>query len=287
MSGRGSPAEGTGHDPLRRPQPEEGAVICADGVTKSYHLKNRKTVLAIRDIRLHVRSREFLSIVGPSGCGKSTLLNLLAGLGKPDSGQIAVSGGMGKDGFPTLGYISQSDTLLPWRNVRENVEIGLELRGRPKNERRETAERLMAQVGLTGFEKSYPFELSGGMRKRAAVIRTLAYDPDIIFMDEPFVGLDAQTRDALEEDILLLWQKHRKTIVLVTHDLAEAITLSDRVVLLTARPATVKAQYDIPLPRPRSVVETRFTPQFVALQKTIWADLGDEVRRAVAGIGHE
>lgn len=261
--------------------------ITVQGVTKTHELKRNLSVLAIRDISFHVRAREFLTIVGPSGCGKSTLLNLMAGLSKPDSGRIASHGRGENGGRHTLGYISQIDTLLPWRTVRENVEIGLELRGVGKRERKSRVRNLMAQVGLKGFEKSYPFELSGGMRKRAAVIRTIAYDPDVIFMDEPFVGLDVQTRDELEEDILKLWQEHRKTIVLVTHNLAEAIALSDRVILLTASPGTIKAEYDIQLPRPRSVSKTRFMDQFVKLHKRIWHDLRAEVLKANGGSLHE
>lgn len=259
--------------------------LCAEGVVKTHRHKGRGRLCVLDGIDLRVREQEFLTLVGPSGCGKSTLLSLLAGLAAPDSGSITAHGRGGTT--PCLGLISQTDTLLPWRTIRTNVEIGLELRGVSTSERRETAERLMAQVGLAGFENSYPFELSGGMRKRAAVIRTLAYDPDIILMDEPFVGLDVQTRDALEEDILSLWQQHRKTIVLVTHDLAEAITLSDRVVLLTARPATIKAEYEIPLPRPRSVVETKFTERFVQLHKTIWRDLSAEVLKASRSVPHD
>lgn len=263
-----------------------GVSIAAHEVVKAHRLKSGGRVLALDRVSLQVRPQEFLTIVGPSGCGKSTLLQLMAGLLSPDAGDILMNGRGRGAAPPRLGYISQNDTLLPWRTVRGNVAMGLELRGVPRTERRATAERLMEQVGLAGFGKCYPFELSGGMRKRAAVIRTLAYDPDIIFMDEPFVGLDVQTRDALEEDILRLWQEHRKTIVLVTHDLAEAITLSDRVVLLTARPGTVRAEYPVSLPRPRSVAETKFTEQFVRLHKAIWQDLADEVRRASAEGSH-
>lgn len=254
-------------------------------VSKSYSLKRNVKMLALKDVDLVVRPQEFVTIVGPSGCGKSTLLGLMAGLSKPDSGDIALQCGQGSLRH-CLGFISQTDTLMPWRTVLANVEVGLELRGVARAERKDTARRLMAQVGLEGFERSYPFELSGGMQKRLSVIRTLAYDPDIIFMDEPFVGLDVQTRDALEEDIMKLWREHRKTIIMVTHDLAEAITLSDRVVLMTARPATIKAEYDIDLPRPRSVSETKFMDEFVRVHKQIWHDLSAEVLKATSEAPH-
>lgn len=265
-------------------RPDDVAVALRD-LVKIHQAKSRETFVTLNGISLDIRNEEFLTIIGPSGCGKSTLLQLMAGLAQPTSGSISVRGTSG-DGRPNLGYISQTDTLLPWRDVLGNVEIGLEMRGMERQERRQRARQLMAQVGLQGFEKSYPFELSGGMRKRVAVIRTLAYDPDIIFMDEPFVGLDVQTRDMLEEDILRLWQEHRKTIVLVTHDLAEAIALSDRVVLLTARPAMIKNVYDIPLPRPRSVVECKFTEEFVRLHQRIWRDLSAEVIRSAEEGSH-
>lgn len=254
--------------------------ISVKEITKTHSLKSNEKIFVLNNISLTIRDQEFVTIVGPSGCGKSTLLSLMAGLSTPDSGQIVIHGRDGRKDQPNLGYISQIDTLLPWRTVRGNVEIGLELRGIPRKEKKTISDRLIDQVGLNGFENSYPFELSGGMKKRAAVIRTLAYDPDIIFMDEPFVGLDVQTRDELEEDILNIWQAHRKTIVMVTHDLTEAITLSDRVILLTSRPATIKAVYKIPLPRPRSVVETKFTDKFIKLHKQIWHDLSAEVIKA-------
>jgi NitT/TauT family transport system ATP-binding protein len=265
--------------PIVLSEEERKIAISVSQISKTHALKNSDNVSVLNEINLDVYDQEFVTIVGPSGCGKSTLLNLMAGLLQPDSGEITVHTNPTSNDRPNLGFISQIDTLLPWRTVLGNVEIGLELRGIAKTERTAIAEKFIQQVGLNGFEHSYPFELSGGMKKRAAVIRTLAYNPDIIFMDEPFVGLDLQTRDELEEDILNIWQAHRKTIVMVTHDLTEAITLSDRVILLSARPAVIKAEYIIPLPRPRSVVETKFTEDFIKLHKQIWQDLSDEVRQ--------
>jgi NitT/TauT family transport system ATP-binding protein len=252
-------------------------LISAGGIHKSYRSQNNERVSALHDVSLDIRQGEFVAIVGPSGCGKSTLLNILAGLFKPDAGQIIIDNRESAGINFKAGHISQADTLLPWRNVLENAELGLEIRGVDRQERRSAAVRLLEKVGLNGFERSYPFELSGGMKKRAAIVRTLAYDPEIIFMDEPFVGLDVQTRDMLEEDILKIWQETRKTIVFVTHDLAEAITLADRIILMTGRPGTIKSQYLTKLPRPRSAAEIKFTPQFTRLHKQIWDDLSAEV----------
>lgn len=247
-------------------------------IHKSYSRKNSQAVLVLDDIDLDINSHEFVSLVGPSGCGKSTLLLLMAGMVRPDAGEIRFPEIAGNEAAnASFGYISQADSLLPWRTVLQNVELGLELRGTSRETRRAVAQKLIEQVGLAGFEHCYPFELSGGMRKRVGVIRTLAYDPPVIFMDEPFVGLDVQTRDELEADILKLWQENRKTIVMVTHDLGEAITLSDRIILLSARPASIKGEYHIDIPRPRSITRTKFTAEFNSLHKRIWQDLSCEV----------
>lgn len=258
-------------------------LLSVQNIRKLFKPQNGNQIDALSNINLKVNKHEFVALVGPSGCGKSTLLNIMAGLYKPDAGEVFINGQSAKGIDVRAGHISQADTLLPWRTVLGNVELGLELRGVDKKKRREIAASLIEQVGLKGFERSYPFELSGGMKKRVTIIRTLAYDPEIIFMDEPFVGLDVQTRDMLEDDILKIWQETRKTIIFVTHDLAEAITLADRVVLMTARPGTIKAEYSITLPRPRSAVETKFTAQFVEIHKRIWEDLSSEVIKSRAG----
>jgi len=229
---------------------------------------------------MDVIDHEFLSIVGPSGCGKSSLLNILSGLIQPVCGQVTLDGEPLAGISPKIGYISQTDSLLPWRTVLGNVEFGLELKGTPRKKRRETARDLISRAGLAGFEKSYPYELSGGMKKRVDIIRVLAVDPEIILMDEPFGALDVFTKEKLQEYILDIWRKTRKTIVFVTHDLAEAVTMADRVVLMTARPSTIKAEYRIPLERPRYPLEVRFNPTFVELNKMIWEDLREEVIRS-------
>lgn len=268
--------------PMKLVKKQEEAVklpaVSLQNIQKSYTRKNSESVVVLDNIDLDINTHEFVSIIGPSGCGKSTLLLLMAGLAQADGGRIVFPQTAADDTVKTsFGYISQADTLLPWRTVLENVELGLELRGSDRKTRRAVARTLIEQVGLDGFEQCYPFELSGGMRKRVGVIRTLAYDPPVIFMDEPFVGLDVQTRDELEADILKLWQENRKTIVMVTHDLGEAITLSDRVILLSTRPARIKAEYHINIPRPRSITRTKFTTEFATLHKRIWHELSCEV----------
>lgn len=244
---------------------------------------NGKTTVAIKNVNLQIADQEFVAIVGPSGCGKSTLLNILAGLIKPSKGEVLLDGKTMHGISSRIGYMSQADSLLPWRTVLDNVALGLEIKGVPKVKRNSLARELIARTGLNGFEDSFPSELSGGMRKRVAIIRILALDPEILFMDEPFGALDVFTKEMLQDDILKLWQETKKTIVFVTHDLAEAITLADRVVLMTSRPSTIKSEYNIPLARPRSALETRFEPQFVELQKLIWNDLRAEVITAKGG----
>ena len=231
----------------------------------------------IGDVNFSVKPFEFVAVVGPSGCGKSTLLNIMSGLLKPQSGSVTLDGQTLHGITPRIGYVSQSDSLLPWRTTLANVELGMELRGVPKQERRKKAMTLIRQADLSGFENAYPYQLSGGMRKRVDVIKVLAMDPEIIFMDEPFASLDVFTREMLQTYILSLWQTTQRTVVFITHDLTEAITLSDRVIVLTQRPARVKAEHVITLPRPRVPAELRFNPAFIQLHKNIWSDLKDEV----------
>jgi NitT/TauT family transport system ATP-binding protein len=249
-------------------------------LSHSFNAAKDKTVEVLRNINISVEEHEFLAIVGPSGCGKSTLLNIMSGLLKPTQGQILLDGELLKDITTRIGYISQTDSLLPWRTAIANVELGLELRDVPKKERKNIALKLIKQADLNGFEKSYPYELSGGMKKRVDIIRILAVEPEVIFMDEPFGALDVFTREMLQDYILSLWQKTRKTIIFVTHDLGEAITLADRVIIMTARPATIKSEYPIPLPRPRSPLDIRFDPKFIKIHKRIWYDLKEEVQKS-------
>lgn len=251
-----------------------------NNVTVSFPASGGRPVTALSGMELSVSQGELVALVGPSGCGKTTVLNVLAGQVRPQSGSVRLAGEPVKGVLPSVGYISQADTLLPWRSVLDNVALAMELRGENKKNRREKARDLMARMGLAGFEDSWPRELSGGMRKRAAIARVLAVDPAVLMMDEPFAPLDALTRQKLQDDILALWESTGCTILYVTHDLTEAITLADRVVLMSARPGRVVNTYTIDLPRPRRVMDVKFSPRFVELEKTIWEDLSHQLRAA-------
>ncbi len=238
--------------------------------------------MALDNINLTLEKGEFVTVVGPSGCGKSTLLNLIVGLLQVSSGRIQFRGRPINGINPEIGYVTQKDNLLPWRTLLENVEIALEIRGVDKGQRRRRAEELIEQVGLSNFETHYPHELSGGMRQRANIIRTLIYDPELILMDEPFGPLDAQTRIVLQEQLLTLWYASKKTIVFITHDLVEAITLADRVVMMTSRPGRVKYIAHVPIARPRDVYRIHESEGFRAAYERLWQELQPEVRKAEA-----
>ena len=247
------------------------------GVTKSFISRDDKIVHTLQNVTFEVGPGEFVSIVGPSGCGKSTTLNILAGITPATSGRVLIRGQAPSAARFDIGYVFQHDTVLPWKRVLDNIETGLVIRKVPSDVRYRRAQELVGVMGLSGFERAYPFELSGGMRKRVALATTMAYDPSILLMDEPFGALDAQTRVVLQEELLRVWEANRKTVLFVTHDLAEAIILSDRVIVMTARPARIKSQYNVDLPRPRSVTQSRFNPQFDKLYGTIWDDLRAEI----------
>ena len=230
------------------------------------------------DTTLRIRAGEFVSVVGPTGCGKSTLLNVAAGLLTPSSGAVKVFGQPLAGINTRAGYMFQSDALMPWRSARDNVMVGLQYRGMPDGDAAAQAEAWLARVGLAGFGDRYPHQLSGGMRKRAALAQTLVLDPDIILMDEPFSALDVQTRQLMENEVLALWAAKKKAVLFITHDLDEAIAMSDRVVVLSAGPATHPiGEFVIDLPRPRDVAEVRMHPRFVELHTQIWNVLRDEV----------
>ena len=256
-----------------------GPAACAirvRGVSKDFAPAGRAPVRALDRVDLDVRPGEFVSIVGPSGCGKSTLLNLVAGLDRPSGGTIEVDS-RPVTGPVKIGYMFQHDTLLPWRTVRDNVGLGPELAGVSARDRDGRVLELLAQVGLADFAEALPHELSGGMRKRAQLAAVLANEPSVVLMDEPFGALDAQTRAVLEDDLVRLWRQRRKSIVFVTHDLAEAILMSGRVIIFTARPGRIKGDYPIALPPAESTLEQRTTGEFHAYYTKIWADLRDEV----------
>lgn len=252
---------------------------------KSFITADGKVVTALRDTSFAVRRGDFVAIVGPSGCGKTTTLNMLAGLTEPTHGRVMLDGKTPGEARLDVGYVFQQDSVLPWRTVLDNVQTGLALRKVPREARRAKAEALVRIIGLQGFEKSFPAELSGGMRKRVALAMTLAYDPAVLLMDEPFGALDAQTRIVLQDELLRIWQAQRQTILFVTHDIGEAIALADRVIVMTARPARIKSDYAIRLPRPRSAAEARFQPGFDEHYRAIWEDLRPEIdaQRAIAG----
>ena len=234
--------------------------------------------VAVEDVSLSVGRGEFLSVVGPTGCGKSTLLNVAAGLLAPSSGAVLVAGERLAGLNRRAGYLFQADALMPWRNARENVEAGLVFAGVGRAEARERAEDWLRRVGLSGFGDRYPHQLSGGMRKRVALAQTLILDPKIVLMDEPFSALDVQTRQLMENEVLELWSVDRKSVVFITHDLEEAIALSDRVVVLSAGPATRPiGEFPIDLARPRDVAEVRLTGRFLELHRQIWDLLKAEV----------
>ena len=256
--------------------------IAITGLSHEFHIEGR-LVHALSDVSLDVGEGEFVAIVGPSGCGKSTLLNIVSGLFPPLAGRVTVDGVPVTGLSPRIGYMFARDALLPWRTTLANVEFGLELRALPSMERRERAHELLRVVGLEGFEASYPSQLSQGMRQRVSLARTLAIDPDILLMDEPFGALDAQTKLVLEDEFLRIWEQHRKTVVFVTHDLFEAIAMADRVVVFASRPGRIKSVVAIDLPRPRSVTSGRFGTHFQALYDRLWEDLRYEVVRETGG----
>jgi len=233
---------------------------------------------AVAGATLRVAEGEFVSVVGPTGCGKSTLLNVAAGLLAPSAGQVRVFGEALQGLNRRAGYMFQADALLPWRSALDNVMLGLQYRGLPDGQARAQAQQWLARVGLAGFGDRYPHQLSGGMRKRTALAQTLALDPDIILMDEPFSALDIQTRQLMENEVLELWSDRRKAVLFITHDLDEAIAMSDRVVVLSAGPATRPiGEFVIDLPRPRNVAEVRHAARFVELHTRIWDVLREEV----------
>jgi len=226
---------------------------------------------------LDVREGEFISVLGPSGCGKSTFLSILAGLTARTGGHIAIDGRELAGINRNQGVVFQGYALFPWLTVADNIAVGLEIRGVGKAERRRTAHEYLELVGLHGFADRYPHEISGGMKQRVAIARSLAYRPDVLLMDEPFAALDAQTREILQGELLRIWEHDRRTIVFITHSLDEAVYLSDRVAVMTQRPGRIKDIIDIPLARPRSA-ELRNSPEFVALRQRAWNVLKDEVQ---------
>jgi ABC-type nitrate/sulfonate/bicarbonate transport system ATPase subunit len=255
---------------------ESKHLVEIQGVSKSFHktVKESTTeIKALSDVSLSIRENEFVSIIGPSGCGKTTLLKMIDGLIPYDSGRIVINGKPVTAPGPDRAVVFQSFALLPWRTVLANVEFSLELRQLSKEERAKTARDYLKRVGLADFENHYPHELSGGMQQRAGLARALAVNPTILLMDEPFGAVDAQTRQLLQEELLELWQRERKTVIFITHSMDEAVYLSDRVVVMTPRPGKVAEILDVPLPRPRVSEQVRRHAKFVDLTNYIWESL--------------
>ncbi len=266
--------------------PKEGPALALADITCRFAARDATSepYTAVANTTLNIARGEFVSVVGPTGCGKSTLLNVAAGLLEPSTGTVEVFGErlLSAHGVNRrAGYMFQADALMPWRTGIDNVIAGLEFRGVPRAEALAQGEAWLRRVGLAGFGDRYPHQMSGGMRKRLALAQTLILSPDILLMDEPFSALDVQTRQLMENELLALWAEDRKSVLFITHDLEEAIALSDRVVVLSAGPGTRPiGDFTVDLPRPRDVSEIRLTPAFLDLHREIWAAMKEEVLKA-------
>jgi NitT/TauT family transport system ATP-binding protein len=240
------------------------------GIGRTFHIKKSPKgphdFIALQNINLDVKKGDFLALLGPSGCGKSTLLDILAGLAKPTSGTIHIDGKLVKGPALDRGIVFQGYALFPWRSVRQNIEYGLEIKKVPRSERRDISEHFIDLVGLKGFEDRFPHEISGGMKQRVAIARSLAYDPEVLLMDEPFAAVDAQTRETLQNELLRIWDETKKTIVFVTHSIDEAVFLADQVAVLTPNPGKMRKLVPITLPRPR----LRNSSEFGMVRHQIW-----------------
>jgi NitT/TauT family transport system ATP-binding protein len=247
-------------------------MIDIKNVSKSFH-KRGTAVHAVQDMNFTIDRHEIVAVIGPSGCGKSTLLNMIAGLYAPTRGTVVYNGAAVSTVNTSVGYMTQKDNLLPWRNIRDNVAFPLELAGMTKVERTQRADQVIARVGLQGFEDRFPNELSGGMRKRACLARMLLYGAETALLDEPFAALDSQLKLSMHDLVLQLARENKQTIVLVTHDLMEAVTLADRVLVCTRRPATIMMEQRIELKRPRDVLNVRFSNEFKEYYDALWERL--------------
>jgi len=248
------------------------AKVSVQGVSKSFHTKEGMTIEALQNVSFDVSEQEFMCVVGPNGCGKTTLLRIIAGLEKPSSGHVLIDGEEAKAG--KAGLIFQEFSLFPWRTVIDNIKFGLEVHGIEESESLKIAEKYVDLVGLSKFEHAYPHELSEGMKQKVAIARALATNPPVLLLDEPFAFLDAQTRNLMQEEFLQVWEREKKTVVFVSHNVDEASYLADRVIVLTARPGRVKAVKEIALERPRS----RTSQSFVRKREEILKILQEEVR---------
>jgi NitT/TauT family transport system ATP-binding protein len=260
----------TAREPAPRPR-----VVIRD-VTKTFRDGTRE-VCAVGGVSFDVHAQEFVAIVGPSGCGKSTVLNMIGGLLAPSAGRIEIDGRAAERIPPGVGYVFQKDTVFPWRTVTRNIALGLEYRGVARAERERRVGEAVRLAGLEGFEDAFPATLSGGMRQRVALMRTLVVEPEILLMDEPFGALDTHTKLNLHGELLALWEAKRQTVVFITHDLSEAITLADRIIVMTRRPGRIKMIHDVKLARPRDVIGLRESSAYAREYSAIWHVLGEEL----------
>ena len=260
-------------------------VIVAEGVTKVFEVGGGREVVALRGLDLEVAEGEFVCLVGGSGCGKTTFLNLAAGFIQPTTGRVLLRQEPITKIEPRCGMMFQSYALFPWKTVVDNVEFGLKMKGIDRRKRREVAEQYIHLVNLDGFEKLYPAELSGGMQQRVTLARMLANDPEVFLMDEPFAALDAMTRQVMQEELIRIHEQSRKTTIFVTHNIDEAILLSDRIVVMSARPGRVKVAIENDLPRPRTL-DIQLDPRFLELKARVWGQVEEEVRQHIASTTH-
>jgi NitT/TauT family transport system ATP-binding protein len=252
--------------------------VQVQGVEKRYVRRDRETV-ALAPVDLTISKGDFVAFVGPSGCGKSTLLNMIAGIIEPSAGEILHEGQIVRGVNKRVGYMTQTDSVLPWRTVYENIELPLTFRPFSAAQRRERVEAMMKAVDLSGFADSFPNELSGGMRKRVALAQVLVYEPGTLLMDEPFGALDAQLKLMMQRRLLDIWEETGKTVIFVTHDLSEAVTLAQRVVVFSGRPGQIKAIEQINIPFPRDPFKVRFEPEFQASYERLWSILAPEIAK--------
>jgi NitT/TauT family transport system ATP-binding protein len=263
--------------------------VLAVNVDKNFKLKKGQLVKVngietneievLKGVNLSIKPGEFIVLVGPSGCGKSVFLDIVAGLTLASGGWVSIDNEVVDEPNEKTAYVFQQYALFPWRTALSNIEFGLQMKKVPKNEQKDEARKLLSKFGLSGFEDRFPGQLSGGMNQRVAIARALALDPDILLMDEPFAALDAQTRDILQSELLRIWDDTKTTVIFVTHSIDEAVYLADRVVIMSARPSTVKDIVEINLPRPRGL-HIRANPEFAALREKIWDLLKEEVNKA-------
>ena len=264
------------------PQKKSTSSVELINVSRRFITPDGRSMTAIRDFNMTIERGEFVAIVGPTGCGKSTTLNLITGLAKPSAGEVRLFGAPVNGIDSRIGFVFQTDALFPWRSVIDNVVAGPLFRGMEKEAAYALGRQWLTRVNLTDHESKYPHQLSGGMRKRVSLAQTFINEPEVLLMDEPFSALDVQTRVLMHDELLRLWSDAKASVLFVTHDLEEAITLADKVYVLTSGPATVKSMYRIDIPRPRVAAEIRYEKHFIEISQTIWNDLRDEVMKGAA-----